>query len=41
MSLVEHASGKRAVQAYIVVCLQIHCNPSSYFCICCRNKNFT
>jgi len=26
---VEYAGGKRALRAYIAVCLQIHCNPSN------------
>jgi len=30
MSLVEYAGGKRSFRAYIAVCLQIHCNPSSF-----------
>ena len=29
MSPVEYAGGKRSLWAYIAVCLQIHCNPSS------------
>jgi len=28
----EYASGKRSLRAYIAVCLQIHFNPSSYYC---------
>ena len=28
---VKYAGGKHSLRAYIAVCLQIHCNPSSYF----------
>jgi len=30
VSSVEYASGKCPLRAYIAVCLQIHCNPSSF-----------
>jgi len=28
---VEYTGWKRSIRAYIAVCLQIHCNPSSFF----------
>jgi len=30
VSPVEYAGAKRSLRAYIAVCLQIHCNRSSY-----------
>jgi len=30
VSPIEYACGKRSLRAYIAVCPQIHCNPSSY-----------
>jgi len=32
VSSVEYAGGKRSLQAYIAVCLQIHCDSSSFIC---------
>jgi len=30
VSPVEYAGGKRPLRAYIAMCLQVHCNPSSF-----------
>jgi len=30
VSPVDYAGGTRSLRAYITVCLQVHCNPSSY-----------
>ena len=35
---VEYAGGKCSIRAYITVCHQIHCNPSSYMCVSDRQK---
>jgi len=34
VSPVEYAGGECSLRAYIAVCLQIHCNPSSYNLVC-------
>jgi len=33
VSPVEYAGGKRSLRAYTAVCLQIHCNPLSYYLV--------
>ena len=33
VSPVEYAGGKRSLQAYIAVCPQTHCDPSSFSCV--------
>ena len=40
MSPVEYADGKRSLRAYIAVCLQIHCRPSSLCHVCCLQYRY-